>query len=273
MNGEQKPPVREMVKEAVQALGGDTTNVNVRDWILEHYPGTNRSTIQCQITYCTVNHDSRVHFAGVQQPRIANDERYDFLFRPSRGRVVWYDPSKHGIWKIVKTEDGSLAVAREGEALDKRESQALPQGTDEEGQVGFAAEDQLRDYLALNLDVIEEELQLYVDEYGNAGVEYNTPVGRIDLLCEDAAGGLVVVELKVGRSPDAAVGQLMRYMGWIKRHLAEGTPMRGIIVAHHASERLRYAVADIEPVTLKEYELQVTLSDVPPLDPDYGDRW
>jgi RecB family endonuclease NucS len=265
MPADNRPPVREMVRQAVEALGGDTTNVAVRDWILSNYPGTNKTTISCNIIMATVNHTSRIHYPENHKPRIANDDRYDFLFRPERGRVVRYDPAVHGLWRIVQTEDGSLTVAREGEApLETAEARPQPSAVTPEGGGGFAAEDQLRDYLAMHLEAIEEGLQIYVDDYGNSGVEYDTPVGRIDLLAEDRSGHLLVIELKVGRSPDAAVGQLLRYMGWVRRHLADGRPIRGLIIAQHASDRLRYAVAELPDVAVKDYRIHITLNDVPP---------
>lgn len=55
--------------DAVAALGSPTTNVAVRDWIEAHYPGTNLGTIQCQITICTVNQPSRVHYPQGRRPR------------------------------------------------------------------------------------------------------------------------------------------------------------------------------------------------------------
>jgi hypothetical protein len=42
----KRPPVWRMIREAVEALGGKTTNVEVRDWISAHYPGTNANTVQ-----------------------------------------------------------------------------------------------------------------------------------------------------------------------------------------------------------------------------------
>lgn len=263
MRNDDTPTVREMVKEAVEVLGGDTTNTAVRDWILRKYPGTNTSTIQCHIIACTVNHLSRIHYTYNRKPRVCHGP-YDFLFRPERGRVVVYEPAKHGVWKIVSAEDGSLAVVREGEQPEPGESdEEVP--TPGEGRAGFGAEAQLRDYLAVNLEAVEPGLQLYVDDYGNTGVEYQTPVGRIDLLAEDAEGGLLVIELKVERSPDKAVGQLLRYMGWVKRHLAEGKSVRGAIISQHVSDRLKYATADLQDVSLMEYELSVALAPVKPL--------
>jgi len=167
MRNDDTPTVREMLKKAVEALGGDTTNVAIRDWILQHYPGTNKSTIQCHIIACTVNHASRIHYAYNRKPRVC-DGPYDLLFRPERGRVVLYEPTKHGVWKIVRAEDGSMVVAREGEQSepDAGDEEVPPPG---EGRAGFGAEAQLRDYLAVNLGAIEQGLELYVDDYGNTG--------------------------------------------------------------------------------------------------------
>jgi hypothetical protein len=95
-----KPTVWKMVKE-VEALGGKTTNVAVRDWILKKYPGTNPTTIGCQITVCTVNHASRIHYPENQKPRLA-EARYDFLFLPSAGELEWYDPTQQGQWEIAE---------------------------------------------------------------------------------------------------------------------------------------------------------------------------
>ncbi len=96
MSSQSRPFVWQMIREAVDALGGSTTNVAVRDWILERYPGTNTSTIQAQIIVCTVNHASRVHYPENQKPRRA-ESQYDFLFRPERGRLELYDPARHGV--------------------------------------------------------------------------------------------------------------------------------------------------------------------------------
>jgi len=53
--GTGRPPMWQMVREAVEALGRKATNVAVRHWILERHHGTNENTIQCQIIICTVS--------------------------------------------------------------------------------------------------------------------------------------------------------------------------------------------------------------------------
>src|SRR5690349_8913821 len=91
-----KPTVKLMVKEAMAALGGSTTNVAMQKWIQAHYPGTKESTVRCQATALTVNHDSRVYYLSDKRPRVANDPEVDCFFRPERGRIERHDPDKHG---------------------------------------------------------------------------------------------------------------------------------------------------------------------------------
>lgn len=254
-----KPPVWKMVREAVEDLGGKTSNVAVRDWILRKYPGTNHSTIGCQIIVCTVNHASRIHYPENCKPRKA-EAQYDFLFRPATGEVEWYAPERHGLWEIAELEDGTLVA---------REVQVESNEVDNKAEIidrSFAAEAHLRDFLVKNLGTIEEGLQLYVDESGTVGVEYKTDMGRIDILAVDKNGWLLVVELKVERGPDEVCGQIMRYVGWVKRHIAAGKPVRGLIVARHISDRIRYALADVPDITTREYQLNITLRDVPHVD-------
>lgn len=260
MSQAQRPPVWRMVKEAVEHLGGATTNVAVRDWILGRYPDTRTNTIACQVIVCTVNHASRIHYSENQKQRSATGPQ-DFLFRPAKGELVWYDPTKHGEWEIAETDDGSLIVRGAGQEVPQPVMATAAPG---EGST-FAAEHHLRDYLVKNLSVIEEGLELF-SEADRDGVEFNTEMGRIDILAVDKEGGLLVVELKVERGPDQVCGQILRYLGWVKRHLAKGRPVRGLIIAKHISDRIRYALADVPNVTVREYELNIRLHPVAHVD-------
>lgn len=122
------PAVWQMVKEAVDALGSPTTNGAVRDWILEKYPGTNPGTISHQIIFCTVNHDSRIHDPQNKAPRHANGPR-DFLFRPRRRHLEIYDPAEHGVWAIVGTQGGNLAVRQLDESSQLTAADGPPAGS------------------------------------------------------------------------------------------------------------------------------------------------
>jgi endonuclease NucS-like protein len=256
----KRPPAWKMVQDAIHALGGQVKNVQIKNWVLARYPNAKASTINWQIGTVTVNRKSRVNAPENSKPRVAKDARYDFLFTPSYGMVELYDPSKHGIWEIFQNEDGSRGVRR----IDSYPQEAPPA---EEAQTpsgaAFAAEAHLQDYLVQHLGDVEPGLTLFTDDDGVSGVEYSTPIGRIDILAEDEDGGLVVLELKVGQSPDKAAGQILRYKNWVHLNMASGQRTRGIIIARHISDKLKYAIASDPDISAREYEISMTLTKVP----------
>lgn len=71
-----------------------------------------------------------------------------------------------------------------------------------------------------------------------------------------------MLELKLARGPDSALGQILRYMGWVKKHLAGDRNVYGVIVASDISQKLRYAATQVPNVQLMEYELKVDLHPV-----------
>jgi hypothetical protein len=81
----------------------------------------------------------------------------------------------------------------------------------------------------------------------------------IDILALDDSGAFVVIELKRARSPDHAIGQLARYMGWVKQTIGRDRSVRGVVVGKTISEGLRYAVSVIPDVSLFEYEVSFQL--------------
>jgi len=132
----------------------------------------------------------------------------------------------------------------------------------EENLAAFGLEYQLRDFLAQNLAAIPIEgkrLRLYVDPAGRDGIEYPTAVGPIDILAIDDKEQFVVFELKRARSPDHAIGQVSRYMGWISQTIGRGKVVRGIIVAKSISRNLRYSVSVVPNVSLYEYMVKFDL--------------
>jgi hypothetical protein len=139
------------------------------------------------------------------------------------------------------------------------------EGEQEEGEAeeaSFALEYQLRDFISQNLHAISIEgrrLHLYVDPTGRDGIEFPTAVGPIDILAVDDSGAFVVFELKRARSPDQAIGQPTRYMGWVKQTIGRDREVRGVIVAKTINDNLRYAASVIPNVSLFEYEVEFHL--------------
>jgi hypothetical protein len=146
--------------------------------------------------------------------------------------------------------DGGVEESGTGEAEDAAE------------ELVFEYENDLRDFIAHNLKSIPingKHLSLYEDKEGVGGVEYKTEVGRIDILAKDVGGASVVFELKRAKSPDEAVGQLARYMGWVKKNIANGQQVHGVIAAKEITEKLRYAILVMPNVTLLEYKVRFDL--------------
>ncbi len=130
----------------------------------------------------------------------------------------------------------------------------------------FGLEAQLQAFLEENIERIQingKKLKLYVDpETGANGIEFRTPVGRIDVLAEDSDGGLIVIELKRATAPDHAIGQLARYMGWLKKTIARDRSVHGVIVAQQINSNLRYSIAAVPNISLFEYRVSFTLNQI-----------
>lgn len=70
-------------------------------------------------------------------------------------------------------------------------------------------------------------------------------VGRSDLICLDFnKKDLVVIELKRGTTSDEAIGQILRYVGYVKENIAtEDQKVKGWIVTGDYDEHLRLAAS------------------------------
>ncbi len=74
----------------------------------------------------------------------------------------------------------------------------------------------------------------------------STPGNRIDLLCKDQKGDLVVVELKK-HGPNETVGQLARYVTDVRENIAKPTQnVRGLILAFDVDEQLIKAARGVD---------------------------
>ena len=177
---------------------------------------------------------------------------------------------RHGHWEICQREDGRFIVRQVDSDIINEAVEISSVATEAVAEAaissGFAAEAHLRDYLAQHLEQVEPGLELYVDDDGTSGVEYVTPIGRIDILAVDRDDGFVVIELKVSRGPDSVAGQILRYKNWVQKHLADGRCVRGIIIAQHVSEKVLYAIVSDLDISVMEYEISLALRPVPRLD-------
>ena len=107
--------------------------------------------------------------------------------------------------------------------------------------------------MAKNLGLIEPGLTLFSDQKG-PGIEYEIDGGRgrIDILDRDRDGRFVVIELKVSRGRNRALGQILYYMSWVDANVHAG-PSRGLIIARDIPTDLALAAARVSGIGLYKY--------------------
>lgn len=164
--------------------------------------------------------------------------------------------------RSVTAED--YAVITEGATTDL--VKMISQQSDLESAADFALEQHLEEFIEANWSAIfGGSLVLYQVE-GQTGRQYPAgPPGTnwsIDFLAVDRdSSDIVVIELKRGKSSDSVVGQLLRYIAWVKENVASGEQaVRGMVIAKEVDDALSYAVRD-QPISVKTYEVNFRLKD------------
>lgn len=126
----------------------------------------------------------------------------------------------------------------------------------------FPLEKFLEEFLVSNWDktAFGKSLALYTED-DEPATQYDTDVGTIDILARDRkTRDWVVIELKKGKSSDAVVGQLLRYMGWVKKHkAADGEDVRGIIVTSTPDDKIKYAMLVAQGISFYTYKVSFDL--------------
>ena len=73
----------------------------------------------------------------------------------------------------------------------------------------------------------------------------------------------IVIELKKGRASDRVIGQIQRYMGYIKDEIAEDDQeVKGIIIAFEDDQRIRRALSVTNNIEFYRYRINFNLKKV-----------
>src|SRR5262245_27646031 len=237
-------PVRLLMREMADQLAPKPNDIitkhDVLSWFRKHYPKIKESTVTAHLTRLSTNAPSRPHYH-------AKTGEDDVFFQIDSNRYRRYNPA---------TDPPPIHEGTRPSIPSDSEAES-PESADE-----FAYEDDLRNFLAKNLSVLEPGLRLYEEE-DIRGIEFPAGGRFIDILALDTANNYVVIELKVSRGYDRVVGQLLRYTAWIAKHHAEASQaVRGIIVAREISEDLLLACSNLPQVQLFEYQLAVSLKPI-----------
>jgi len=130
----------------------------------------------------------------------------------------------------------------------------------------FYLEKYLEDFVVSNFQTIfKGELKIYEDEDKNDGQQYMTDIGPIDILAfEPKSNSFVIIELKKGRPSDQVIGQILRYMGWVKQNLClGGQSVKGLIICRDPDPKLSYALEMTNHIDVRYYSVSFKLRETP----------
>ena len=190
-----------------------------------------------------------------------------------RRPVQWMNVSieRSAMSEALRRSAGSIGTVSNitlyGEEIERLIGGAKPPviiSTDEtvEDPSAFAMEEHLEDFLVANWNHTElaKDYDIY-EENGQKAQQYPTDTGRIDILAVSKdKKTLLVVELKKGKAADVAVGQTLRYMGFVKEELAEeNQTVRGLVIALEDDQRIRRALSMVPNIEFWRYQVSFKL--------------
>jgi restriction system protein len=127
----------------------------------------------------------------------------------------------------------------------------------------FALEKHLEDFLVQNWTqtLLGKDYDIYQEEGEFVGQQFPTDTGAIDILAiSKDKKTLLVVELKKGRASDNVVGQIQRYMGFVKEELAEtNQKVQGVIIALEDDIRIKRALSVTNNIDFYKYQVSFKL--------------
>jgi restriction system protein len=203
----------------------------------------------------------------------------DYEYRPDeilphRRNVRWYPRiiSRDEMSEALRNSTGSIGTvsditryASEIEALiaDQRPPSIVATDSSIEDPTVFALEKHLEDFLVSNWKQTElgKTFDIYEEDGEPIGQQYQSDTGPIDILAiSKDKKELLVIELKKGRASDVVVGQIQRYMGYVKDELAEvNQTVKGVIIAFEDDVRIHRALSVAQNIEFYTYKVQFKL--------------
>jgi restriction system protein len=194
---------------------------------------------------------------------------------PHRRKVRWLDLTvlRSSLSEALQNSTGSIGtvsnVTDHHVEIEKLLSSSLPStqiiaGSPEiEDPVAFAMEKHLEAFLVANWSqtILAKDYDIYEEDGEPVGQQYETDAGPIDILAiSKDKKRLLVVELKRGRASDVVVGQVLRYIGFVKEQVAEADQtVEGAIIALEDDQKLRWAIAAVPLISFYRYQINFKL--------------
>jgi len=205
---------------------------------------------------------------------IGKYEYYKDQILPHRRNVKWYSTtiSRGEMSESLRNSAGSIGtvsdISKYAEELEKlisgNNSQSIFSSDETvEDPSEFALETHLEDFLVKNWKSTElgKDYDIYEEDGELVGKQYPTDTGPLDILAiSKDKKVLLVIELKKGRVSDVVVGQIQRYMGYVKEELAEkDQTVKGVIIAFEDDIRIQRALSIANNIEFFTYKIHFKL--------------
>jgi restriction system protein len=193
---------------------------------------------------------------------------------PHRRTVKWYPKviERSNMSEALQNSTGAMAsycnITKYADEIERLIEGNIPPSlisTDAsvEDPSVFALEKHLEDFLVANWSQSElgRQYDIYEEEGELVGQQYPSDTGPIDILAiSKDKKTILVVELKKGRVSDNVVGQIQRYMGYVKDELAEeNQQVKGVIIGLDDDLKIRRALSVTYNIEFYRYQVSFKL--------------
>lgn len=207
--------------------------------------------------------------------KISSDYYYNEDAPHHRRKVEWLDRKvlieelPTDLKKSINAQNTLTSLTKYSHELENliqgiSKSQIISQDPDIEEPSEFALEEHLEEFLIKNWKstLLGKNYDLYMEDGEIVGQQYPSDTGPIDILAiSKDRKTILVVELKKGRVSDKVVGQIQRYMGYVKEELCEADQnVKGIIIGLDDDNRIKRALAVTTNIEFYRYVLDFKLS-------------
>jgi len=196
---------------------------------------------------------------------------------PHRRKVRWLETTiaRAAMSEALQNSSGSIGTVSDITSYHEEIERLLGDGPaptraaiiasdpDIEDPVAFAMEKHLEAFLVANWNqtLLSKDFSIFEEEGEPVGQQYATDAGPIDILAiSKNKKRLLVVELKRGRVSDVVVGQVLRYMGFVKEQVAEDDQtVEGAIIALDDDQKMRWALLSVPSISFYRYQISFKL--------------
>jgi restriction system protein len=212
---------------------------------------------------------------------LAGEVLGDYFYEPAgvlphRRKVAWRPQliPRSAMSEALRNATGAIGTVstitkygQEIEALISGSGTIVPRITasdpDIEDPSAFALEEHLEAFLVKNWDKtpLAKEFAIFEEEGEQVGQQYSTDAGIIDILAVSRdKKRILIIELKRGRVSDVVVGQVLRYIGYVREQIAESNQtVEGVIIGLEDDQKLKWAISSVPAISFYRYKIDFKL--------------